>query len=279
MSMATFASKYRVIYGKNKATKNKNENLSEEIDEENTATPIIELQNNKGFIKKRTKSQGAVIRYARFSPYKNPEQYYRSQLELFFPYWNAEELKPEPFEKYEHFYKMGNLEINSEVMKVKDIVDSNRRKFEKDIDDLENAQACLDENGIYEDAWGSMCPIVEQDRAECTEERKSEMDDENVNELNENNSNDMPDFMPTSEMRFEKRYPAITKKAAISLLKSMNDTQTAVFYKIREWCLQKVRTPELPGIHAFISGAGGTGKSTLIKCIYCLLYTSPSPRD
>ena len=26
-------------------------------------------------------------------------------------------------------------------------------------------------------------------------------------------------------------------------------------------------------------GPSGTGKTTLIQCMFCLLYTSPSPRD
>jgi len=60
----------------------------------------------------------------------------------------------------------------------------------------------------------------------------------------------------------------MTKKDAMVLLRSLNEKQTEIFYKVRNWCLAKVQGENPDPFHVFISGPGGVGKSVLIKAIY-----------
>ena len=76
MCMATFASEYRVL-SKSEMSVNR-----------------VELQNNCGFILKRTRSEPAVVRYVRFSETKNPELFHQSILQLFLPFRTDIHLKP-----------------------------------------------------------------------------------------------------------------------------------------------------------------------------------------
>lgn len=89
MCLATFVSRYRLL-SKNEQTKNS-----------------IQLNNNSGFIIKRTRTQPAVVRYARFSVTKCPEKYSQSMLQLFMPYRDDTELKPPTTLTYEDFYMCG----------------------------------------------------------------------------------------------------------------------------------------------------------------------------
>lgn len=44
----------------------------------------VKLDNDLGYVKKRTHTDFAVVRYARISTSKNPEKYYHTVLQLFF---------------------------------------------------------------------------------------------------------------------------------------------------------------------------------------------------
>ncbi len=81
--MAEFASEYRIVYGGQ--TKGKN---------------VLPLQNNMGHIQKRTRGKHAVIRFARFSQQKNPENLYGTLLKLYLPYRRDEQLKSTRFPTY-----------------------------------------------------------------------------------------------------------------------------------------------------------------------------------
>lgn len=93
---------------------------------------------------KRTRTDAAIVRYARFSRTKNPEKYYHSILQLFLPHYNDCELKPPNFNTFEEFYYTGFVKImTTELKAVKFLVDTNQKLFEKEADGIDKAQEDL----------------------------------------------------------------------------------------------------------------------------------------
>lgn len=84
MCLANFCSEFRVL-AKSQVPKKANE-------------IVFELQNGKGYVQRRTRTQHAVVRYPKFNKEKMPEKYYQSLLQLFLPYWNESQLKPPGFD-------------------------------------------------------------------------------------------------------------------------------------------------------------------------------------
>ncbi|XP_035506699.2 uncharacterized protein LOC118320024 [Scophthalmus maximus] len=155
MCIATFASEYRVL--------SKSENCKN----------AIKLGNGCGFVTKRTRTQPAVVRYARFSEDKYPEAFCKSILQLFLPYRVDEQLRPPSFEKFQQFYENGHVRLSDGSMhSVKDVVDVNRGLFEIEADELDKIEDIIDSEGLFEDAWCELCPEKELERLECEEELK-----------------------------------------------------------------------------------------------------------
>ena len=149
MCLATFCSEYRVL-------------AKSQTNVKNPRSPIHALQNDMGYIQKRSLTENAVIRYPRFSAQVFPEKYYHSILQLFFPHRSVDEFKSK--DGYEHFYRRAG---------VKEIVDRNHSYFEKDVDLLDRAEEVLENCGFQENAWSQICPESEVERLECeTEKRK-----------------------------------------------------------------------------------------------------------
>lgn len=155
MCIASFASDYNILYGKNATDSTKNR-----------INPAIVLQNGMGVIQKRSRSDPCVIRYARFSKTQFPEKHWKSILELFLPHRLNADILPLPFESYEAFYNHGEFIINSQLHTVKDIVTANKQRFEKNADTLEEVEKEIHSHGVYQDAWAQLCPQTEQDRTE-----------------------------------------------------------------------------------------------------------------
>ncbi|XP_076872152.1 uncharacterized protein LOC143522233 [Brachyhypopomus gauderio] len=246
MCLATFASEYRVL--------SKSE----------TSSPnTVKLDEGLGFVKKRSRTEPAVIRYARFSPTKNPAKYYESILQLFLPHYSNSQLKPPTFQTYQEFYEGGFVKYSDhELVSVKAIVDTNMSKFEKEADSIDQAQEDLEVHGPMEDAWAQICPETEQERLECHENKYN--DNTNTSE----NSDVIPDLLPKQTFSLDNNKHSLSKDAAMALLRSLNAKQSQIFYQIRHWCLQKLRGEHPDPFHVFISGPGGVGKSVLIKAIH-----------
>ncbi|XP_035258455.1 uncharacterized protein LOC118219420 [Anguilla anguilla] len=247
MCLATFASQYRILSKADKSSPNS-----------------IKLDQDLGFVMKRTRTDAAVVRYARFSRTKNPEKYYHSILQLFLPHYNDSELKPPNFNTFEDFYHTGFVQIiNSELKAVKFLVDTNQKLFEKEADEIDNAQEHLNRDGPPEDAWSLICPESELQRLQCLEAITSHVT--NTEETDEI----LPDLQPDKSNTFtiEPRFCGLQKDTAMCLLRSLNEKQLQLFYKIRHWCLQKLNNENPDPFYVFITGGAGTGKSHLIKAI------------
>ncbi|XP_062283095.1 uncharacterized protein LOC133987667 [Scomber scombrus] len=246
MCIATFASEYRIL-SKNEHCKNR-----------------IQLQNDCGFVAKRSKTEPAVIRYARFSETKATELFYHSILQLFLPYRCEEQLKPTKYDTYEDFYKHAHVGLGEDTLhSVKELVDGNRKQFEVNADELDDIQDRIDLEGIAEDAWGALCPEQEVERLESLMEmQETEQFDEGVKE-------NIPDLATSrkQESHLEKRNNIMSRSDGLALIRSLNETQRSVFYQIRQWCLDKVTGRKPEPFHLFVTGGAGTGKSHLIKAI------------
>ncbi|XP_052421004.1 uncharacterized protein LOC127964736 [Carassius gibelio] len=253
LCLASFCSEYRVL--------TKSEVSSQKKTAENE---IIKLNNNNGHVKRRTRTEPAVVRYPRFSPTKDPEKYYHSLLQLFFPHYDESDLKPSKYDTYEEFYNSGVIKMGSEVKQVKLIVDGNRALFEKESDKIDRAKQLLEQDIDLEDAWAQICPESEKQRDECIELMKDKLllDEDDSQEL-------IPDLTanPQTVCTIETNHTTMPREEALHLLRSLNEEQSAVFYKVRKWCLQKLLGQNPEPFRLFLTGGAGTGKSHLIKAI------------
>ncbi|KAI4883077.1 hypothetical protein NFI96_008887 [Prochilodus magdalenae] len=241
MCLARFASEYRIL--------SKSESSSRDA---------IKLEKGLGHVRKRTRTDAAVVRYARFSPTKHPEKHFQSILQLFLPHYMDCELKPSAFNSYEDFYKTGFVTYSDELCSVKYVVDFNMSCFEKDADTIDEAEEILKRNGLMEDAWAQICPESERERLECVDIKKNETSERQ----NSNSAGDIPDLLPNEPRS------CMRKEEAMNVLRSLNEQQSEIFYKVRDWCLQKTLGANPEPFRVFISGPGGVGKSMLIKAIY-----------
>ncbi|XP_026120183.1 LOW QUALITY PROTEIN: uncharacterized protein LOC113099530, partial [Carassius auratus] len=253
LCLASFCSEYRVL--------TKSEVSSQKKTAENE---LIKLNNNNGHVKRRTRTEPAVVRYPRFSPTKDPEKYYHSLLQLFFPHYDDSDLKPSKYDTYEEFYNSGVIKMGSEVKQVKLIVDGNRALFEKESDKIDRAKQLLEQDIDLEDAWAQICPETEKQRDECIELMKDKLllDEDDSQEL-------IPDLTanPQTVCTIETNHTTMPREEALHLLRSLNKEQSAVFYKVRKWCLQKLLGQNPEPFRLFLTGGAGTGKSHLIKAI------------
>ena len=256
MCLATFAAEYIIVYGQIPK------------DKKQIGNPVWHLQNDLGKIRKRSRSDSAVIRYPRFSVTSYPEKHYRTALELFLPHRKDTDLLPNNFKLYQKYFENGTMLINGNLMNIHDVVNKNREIYETDVETLEEAEKMVKENGVFEDPWAELCPESEKERLECITEQEEQASDD----LNEHDASDIniPDLRSSDKIFATEKNPDIwlTKEFAIPKLQSMNDQQTTIFYSIRQWCLEKCRDPNSLPFRLFLTGGAGVGKSHLIKCIY-----------
>ena len=242
MCLAEFASEYRVLYGRQTESVN-----------------AIPLQNDKGFIQKRTSGKPAVIRFTRFSEKKQPEKFHRRLLKLYCPHREDSDLKTADHATYEEFYKSGRLGR----LPVKTYVDFNRKRYEGQGKKIDKAIERISKQGPVVNAWNTFAaPEVEVDRLECVAQREAI-------DPNEEERDQLPDFQVHGESSGPAiEAPKLSADFVRNMYRSLNETQASVFYTIREWCWNRVWGHDPEPFFYFISGGAGCGKSHVIKCVY-----------
>lgn len=216
MCLASFASEYRELL-KSAVNPSKVEN------DDN----IVKLKEDFGYMRRRTRTPPAVVRYARLSTTKDPEQYHQSILQLFLPHRNDSDLKPSPFKSYEDYYKFGTIDIDGNDHSVQSIVDGNRCLFEKESEKIDKLKEMIEKCRELEDVWGQICPESELERLECQEILQIQKQD-----LSEEDNVDMiPDLMINHDVAvlIEKTRCDMSRDDALSLLRSLNDFQRKAF--------------------------------------------------
>ena len=179
LCLATFCSEYRVL-SQSEVPSNPNES-------------VVQLQDNYGHIKKRSRMEPAVIRYARLSPTKDPEKYHHSQLQLFLPHYQDCELKPHLCHM-KIFTMLGIVhEFNDDQDTVKAIVDNNRSLYEQNSDKLDYVQSVKEEQGELDDAWAQICPQSEMERLQCLQSQEIIEHETELHHI----SKDIPDLTET----------------------------------------------------------------------------------
>ncbi|XP_071145215.1 uncharacterized protein [Mytilus edulis] len=236
---------------------------------------VYELQNGFGSIKKRARTDSAVIKYPRFSSEKSPELYFQSNLQLFLPHRTEDQLKPLQFHTYKEMYSNGAVLIppETELQNVKSIVDANRQLFEKNAEALEEAEEMLLADEPQEDAWALIAPEAEAERLEGQQDRK-QIDEEDRVEIPEL---DIQTKKSQQGNDIEIRQTVCPAPQIKTFMQQLNREQKDVFYRIRQWCIDKVNGKNPEPFRIFINGGAGTGKSHLIKCLFYEMTKILSP--
>ncbi|CAL9706649.1 unnamed protein product [Knipowitschia caucasica] len=251
MCYADFGSTCRVVYGDEKNRKN-----------------VLPLLNDMGYVKKRTcTDKNAIIRYYRYSPEKNPEQFHCNLLTLYLPHRGEFQLKTPAFPTFQSFYEGAfvRLPFSNEIFPVRDIVNENRKKYEKHGKSIELALKEQEEKAGLIDAWCELAPESERERLECLEEIQNRPDDDDVQE---NDPDLVRQLNIATDVTFLMEPPKIEPSQRQLLYQSLNQMQASTFHDVRNWCIKKVDNVNTEPFCYYINGGAGTGKSHLIKCIY-----------
>ncbi|XP_071153509.1 uncharacterized protein [Mytilus edulis] len=262
---ASFCSEYRVL-------------SPSQIPKHPIKCQVYKLQNEYGCIQKRSRTDSAVIKYPRFSQEKYPELHFHANLQLFLPHRLESQLKPIKFKSYEEMFMNGFVILPpaKQAVSVKSIVDTNRLLFEQNVEDLDEAEELLQAEGTQEDAWALIAPEAEAERLDGELSREELYEKEIEIEIPE---------LDTASRKTNKGHDIEIRQTLFpgpqmkTFIQQLNTEQRGIFYRIRQWCIDKVNSKDPEPFRVFINGGAGTGKSHLIKCIYYEMNKILSPHS
>ncbi len=207
---------------------------------------------------KRTRTEPAVVRYPRFSPKKDSEKYFHSLLQLFLPHYEDWQLKPERLTTYEEFYNNGAVKFGGNVTEVNLLLMLIERCLKRKVTKWIGPQQLLEQGVNLEDAWAALCPETEKERLECVELRKS-----NVIPNEDDPEFSIPDLVanPQIPYRIESNRAGMSRDEALCLLRSLMPQQSAIFYKVRKWCLEKLLGENPEPFHLLLLVEQAQGKA------------------
>ncbi|KAL1268866.1 hypothetical protein QQF64_034229 [Cirrhinus molitorella] len=150
-------------------------------------------------------------------------------------------------------------------MPVCGIVKAHQQKYEKHSKEVDEAFEQLQREGPAENAWMAFAPEIDVDRLECIAEQEDvdpeEDEQDDVLEyqiLHEDGDGVVPQI----------EAPQMTAEFVRKMFRSLNETQAAIFYTVRQWCQKCVWGHNPEQFFYFVSSGAGCGKSHVIKCIH-----------
>ncbi|CAG2195133.1 unnamed protein product [Mytilus edulis] len=237
-----------------------------------------QLKNDIWMLSLYDRTESAVIKYPRFSKENSPELHFHANLQLFLPHRLESQLKPIQFKTYEEMFMTGSVILPpaKQPVSVKSIVDTNRLLFEQNVEALDEAEELLQSDGPQEDAWALIAPEAEAERLD------GELDREQLNE--KEIEVEIPE-LDTFSRKTKKGHDIEIRQTLFpgpqmkTFIQQLNSEQKGIFYRIRQWCIDKVNGKNPEPFRVFINGGAGTGKSHLIKCLYYEITKIISPHS
>ena len=259
MSLVTFASQYRVLYGKASCSDQEPENGEENAHED---SKIIKLRDGLGQIQKRKEGKHAIVCFPKFSEEKQPEKYYENLLALFLPHYSSD-FKPGDFDTFEDYYN------NGETIQISALIHDAQKAFSSTASDLDEAWEDVHKNGLNQDNWAQIAPVSEEQRLEDDSQNDIDMyveveEDDLVDWDNIQSSKPAP---TTHHSAVEYQQVPVTSEGALLIMQTMNNRQRSLFCLVREWCLQKANGNNPKPLRIFLTGGACVAKSHLIKAI------------
>ena len=248
MCLAEFAANYVTSY------KNDNDDVlpNESVEKCNNGARII-LTDNYG-----KRNREAVIRFTRFNKDKEPSNYYRAKLMLYYPWRNEETDIIGGCETYEErYYSVEDVAVNE--CKYNEVPDN----------DVE-----YNENGPPEHLWTGIAPNSEERRLNTLQENEETLTDLNQNDIDDNTA-----LMTnvSSSSRILQRYDSACNHDLISpdeyrrMMRRLNQKQRQFVMFHRNWCKNAIMSLKcgrsVEPYQVFPSGPGGVGKSHVIKLV------------
>ena len=216
----------------------------------------LTLKNNMGFIYKRRKE--SVIRFHREK--EEGESKYRALL-MYWP-WRDEELDIKGnFETYEDHYNQ-----------VQDIAKRNEKEYTHNKDLIDEAMDDLENFGPPIHSWDLLAPGSLQEQGE--QEQEGYINERNVNIFDDLGELQQKDKNSELHIRYtnEADKNLLTCEEYGLMMRQLNSKQKEVISLHRQWCKDMVaalKTGKDPPVYRiFVHGAGGTGKSHIIKLIH-----------